>query len=94
MDCKYIRLQNPTQYILGNIKTTFFSISRSHFPLSIPSLFVMLFFSKSKKELPLVAFFCQEKIQQSFTRLSITIGASGAVVKRSFGFLKLRAFLS
>jgi hypothetical protein len=43
-------------------------------------LFVLLFFSKAKKELSLVAFFCQEKIQQSFTRLSTTIGARGAEV--------------
>jgi hypothetical protein len=49
-------------------------------------LFVLLFFSKAKKELPLVAFFRQEKIQQSFTRLSISIGARGAELKRSFRF--------
>jgi hypothetical protein len=32
-------------------------------------------FSKAKKELPLVAFFCQEKLQQSCKRLSTAIGA-------------------
>jgi hypothetical protein len=35
----------------------------------------LLLFSKAKKELPLVAFFCQEKIQQSCKRLSTAIGA-------------------
>jgi hypothetical protein len=50
-------------------------------------LFVLLFFSKSKKELPLVAFFRQEKIQQSFTRLSISIGARGAVVSKEFSVI-------
>jgi len=44
----------------------------------------LLFFSKAKKELPLVAFFCQEKIQQYFTRLSIAIGARGAVVSKHY----------
>jgi hypothetical protein len=43
-------------------------------------LFALLFFSKAKKELPLVAFFRQEKIQQSFTSLSIAIAARVAVV--------------
>jgi hypothetical protein len=68
-------------FIVIQFETTFFSFHpfRSYFPLSIPSLFVLLFFSTSKKELPLVAFFCQEKIQQYFTRLSIAIGARGAV---------------
>jgi len=55
--------------------------------LKIPSLFVLLFFSKAKKELPLVAFFYQEKIQQSFTRLSIPIGARGAVVSKEFSVI-------
>jgi len=35
----------------------------------------LLRFSKAKKELPLVAFFYQEKLQQSCKRLSTTIGA-------------------
>jgi len=42
---------------------------------SVPSFFVLLFFSKAKKELPLVAFFYQEKTQQSYKRLSAAIGA-------------------
>jgi hypothetical protein len=48
----------------------------------------LLLFSKAKKELPLVAFFCQEKMQQSCKRLSTTIGAISvvclSVVSRSF----------
>jgi hypothetical protein len=35
----------------------------------------LLRFSKAKKELPLVTFFCQEKLQQSCKRISTTIGA-------------------
>jgi len=54
-------------------------------PLSIPSLFAIAVFSKLLQELPLVALNQQEKISYSCTRLSIAIGARGAVV--SFQFL-------
>jgi hypothetical protein len=38
-------------------------------------LFCLVVFFWAKKELPLVAFFCPEKIQQSFKRLSTSIRA-------------------
>jgi hypothetical protein len=46
----------------------------------------LLLFSKSKKELPLVAFFCQEKMQQSCKRLSTAIGAISVVRFQVSGF--------
>jgi hypothetical protein len=44
--------------------------------LYVSSFFLKLFFSKSKKELPLVALFSQEKIQFYKKRLSTSITAS------------------
>lgn len=62
------------------LKFIFFgAISR----FSLQSLARKIFFSKGKKELPLVALFAQEKIDFTFKRISATIGAkNGASIKK------------
>jgi len=47
-------------------------IFRSYFQLSIASFYKKISFSKTKKELPLVAFFHQEKLYFFNKKLSIT----------------------
>jgi hypothetical protein len=60
---------------LGVLKTLKFNQKSVAIPAIRSKLFCLVFFSRAQKELPPVAFFCQEKIQQSCKRLSTTIWA-------------------
>jgi len=63
-----------------------------HLPLSTPRFFVLLAFSKPKKELHKVALFRQENVQQACKMLSVStclpVGRSGAEAVQSTFFKK------